>query len=196
MRDKYLRIMREAELGPYHRVDFMIRQGREVARRYSLVILIVVLTLLGFARLDEAVADSSVTVFAAQAPLGSYVISCLMDLISGIQPCGTGNQIPVGNELILKAHVEDSSGQPARQGSVIFQDCLVRGEPAPSTACVSGPGTWSHIITIPIDMNGNAEVDFGFVAHPRTIGFRFRYIGQRSGIANGESTPMDVTWVQ
>src|SRR5215831_216130 len=105
MRDKFLNIMRRFELGPFPRVDFMVRQARGVVRRHSLVILIVVLALSGLARLDAAVANSSVTAFAAQAPPDSYVISCLMDLISGIQPCATGNEIPVGNELILKAHV-------------------------------------------------------------------------------------------
>lgn len=40
----------------------------------------------------------------------------------------------------------------------------------------------------------NAGVDFGFVSNPRTIGFRFEYIGQGSGIANGASAPGDVTW--
>src|SRR5713101_2461833 len=98
--------------------------------------------------------------------------------------------------MILKAHVNNSSGISATSGLVIFQDCLLKGVPAPSTACVSGSGAWSHIITLPIDTNGNAEVDYGFVSTPdKKIGFRFRYLGQGSGIANGASAPLDVTWV-
>jgi len=131
---------------------------------------------------------------AAGSGTGTYVISCLMDSLTGIQPCMAGNQIPVGNELVLNAHVEDSAGQPARRGSVVFQDCEMKNKPVPSAACVSGSGTWSHLITLSLDVNGNAEVDYGAEAHPRTIGFRFRYMGQGSGIANGDSEPMDVTW--
>jgi len=120
-----------------------------------------------------------------------------MDLISGTQPCASGNEIKAGTaELVLKAHVEISSGQPAQRGSVIFQDCELKNHPAPFEACDSGSGTWSFISTMHVDTNGNAEVDYGLVSTPTTIGFRFRYLGQGSGIANGVSAPMDVTWVQ
>jgi hypothetical protein len=192
MKDKYLRVV--SNIVSYSRVDLLIRKGQQVARKYGVHTFIAALALAARGGLSTVVADSSVTVVAAQAVPGTYVLACLKDDVSGIGPCLTGNEIPVGVELVLKAHVEDSSGHPAQRGSVIFQDCLVKGFPAPSAACVSGSGSWSHIITMSVDINGNAEVDFGFVAHPRTIGFRFRYIGQRSGIANGESAPMDVTW--
>ena len=118
------------------------------SKKQLLVVVIVVLAISGLLEFGAAVAEASITAQAAGAAPGIYVISCLMDLSSVIQPCLAGNEIPVGNELILKAHVEDSAGHPARRGSVIFQDCLVMGGPAPSAACVSGHGTWSHIITI------------------------------------------------
>jgi hypothetical protein len=45
-----------------------------------------------------------------------------------------------------------------------------------------------------VNESGDAFVDFGAVLHPRTIGFRVRYLGQGSGIANGVSAPKDFTW--
>lgn len=42
-----------------------------------------------------------------------------------------------------------------------------------------------------VNESGDAFVDFGAVLHPRTIGFRVRYLGQGSGIANGVSAPKD-----
>lgn len=193
MKGKYPRMMREAELGPCSQVDFLTRRGREVARKTSHLILIVAFALAALAGLGAVVADPSVTVLAAQPAIGIYELSFFADTLDGLVPL-TNNSLPVGEELVLKAHVADRSGHPAKRGSVIFQDCSLNGEPAPSAACISGSGAWSHIITLPVDQFGNASVDFGFVSNPRTIGFRFEYIGQGSGIPNGASAPGDVTW--
>jgi hypothetical protein len=38
-------------------------------------------------------------------------------------------------------------------------------------------------------------VDLGAVANPSTVGFRFKYVSQGSGIADGISAPKDVTWL-
>jgi hypothetical protein len=108
----------------------------------------------------------------------------------------TNNSLPVGQELVLKAHVENGAGQPALRGAVIFEDCEMKNHLAPSATCDSGPGVWSHIFQIAVDASGNAAVDYGFLSTPTTVGFRFRYIGQGSGIANGKSLSADVTWFQ
>jgi hypothetical protein len=42
---------------------------------------------------------------------------------------------------------------------------------------------------------GNACFDWGAVVNPRTVGFRFKYVSQGSGIADGMSLPKDVTWL-
>jgi hypothetical protein len=191
MKHKHLRMMREAELGPHPQLDFLIRKGRQVARKHSLLILIVALAAL--AGLGAVIVSSNTTVLAAPTVSGIYELSFFADTPNGLVPL-TNNSLPILTELVLKAHIEDGSGHPATRGSVIFQDCSLRGGPAPSAVCVSGSGAWSHIITMPVDQFGNASVDFGFVSNPRTIGFRFRYIGQGSGIANGASAPGDVTW--
>jgi hypothetical protein len=113
------------------------------------LMLAVALACSGLAWLGASVAQPNVTVVAAPSIPGRYILSCLMDLaISGIQPCMSGNQIPVGTELVLKAHVQDSFGTAATGGAVIFQDCSLRGIPAPSAACISGSGAWSHVITL------------------------------------------------
>jgi hypothetical protein len=194
MKGKYRRTESAVESCPYAKADFLSKHGRGVVGKHSLwnVMLVLALTVAG---LGAVLAHPSVTVTAAQAAAGSYVISCLIDEMSGAQPCPSGNQIQAGTaELVLKAQVEDSSGHPAQRGSVIFQDCEVMNHPAPFEKCDSGSGTWSFISTMRVDTNGNAEVDYGLVSTPETIGFRFRYLGQGSGIANGVSAPMDVTW--
>ncbi len=76
-------------------------------------------------------------------------------------------------------------------------------DPAPSSACdVERTGSWISLITMKVDAGtcpgegpGNACVDFGAVQNPRTIGFRFRYTSQGSGIDNAISQPKDATWV-
>jgi hypothetical protein len=106
-------------------------------------------------------------------------------------------------ELVLRAHVEGSSG-PAQRGTVTFQYCSYRGGPsndisrpdeAPSSACeIEGTGSWSSLLTLKVDANGNASMTFGYVRIPRTVGFRMRYSSQGSGIASGASLPEDFTW--
>ena len=187
---KYLRMSREVEFGPYPQVDSLIRQGREVARKTSLVILTVAFALAALAGLGAVVAGSNTTVLAANTVPGLYELS--FDT-TGPVPL-TNNRLPVGQELVLKAHVEDSSRNPAQRGEVIFQDCEVKNSPAPSAACNSGSGVWAHVFQMSVDASGNASVDYGFISIPETIGFRFRYIGQGSSIANGASKSADVTW--
>ena len=106
-------------------------------------------------------------------------------------------------ELILRAHVEGSSG-PAQRGTVTFQYCSYKGGPpndlnrpdeAPSSACeIDGTARWTTLLTLKIDVNGDASMNFGYVTIPRTVGFRIRYSPQGSGIASGASLPEDFTW--
>jgi hypothetical protein len=142
----------------------------------------------------------------SQPAPGSYDISFFTSGTGGLVPV---NSLPVCTvacpELILGAHVEDAAGDPAQGGAVIFQYCSLKGLPpndieradeAPSAACASGLGTWANLgSAVPVTASGDAYLDFGFVVIPRTVGFRFRYLGQGSGIANGTSAPEDFTWV-
>jgi hypothetical protein len=106
-----------------------------------------------------------------------------------------------GLGVILVAYVADASGDPAESGTAIFQYCSLHGEPAPRTDCNTGSGNWVHwgmagIIPPPFESAGYAFMTYSLAPTAgTTIGFRFRYIGQGSGIANGVSEPEDFTWV-
>ena len=130
---------------------------------------------------------------------GSYELS----FWNNGQPVST---LPTGGpELVLKAHVQQGvSGAPAQGGSVTFQYCSLKSGPSnditradelPSSECESGgTGSWARLRTVDVNTSGDALMGFGFVTIPRTIGFRFRYSGRRSGIADGVSAPRDFTW--
>jgi hypothetical protein len=138
----------------------------------------------------------------ARALAGSYQLS-FVD--SNLQPIAT---LPVCTqlsceELILQAHVDDGAGSPAQSGSVTFQYCSYKGLPpnditradeAPSSACADGSAMWQNLGSASVNASGNAYLDFGGVRIPRTIGFRFKYSSQHSGIASGTSAPQDFTW--
>ena len=121
----------------------------------------------------------------AQPSEGTYTISFL--------PTSSGLGV------ILVAYVADASG-PAEGGSAIFQYCSLQGEPAPSADCDTGSGGWvlwgkAGIIPPPSELAGHASMVYGLVPPSgTTIGFRFRYIGQGSGIANGVSESADHTF--
>jgi hypothetical protein len=165
------------------------------SKKQSLAVVIVALAISGLLEIGAAVADPSITALAAGPAPGFYVISCLMEA-PNLVPCLTGNEISVGTALVLNAHVTDSSGNLAKNGLLIFQDCLLQGIPAPSIQCDSGSGVWSTIDRVPIMARPTAadiRVGYGSPSTPQTIGFRFRYLSG-SGIPNGISNSMDVTW--
>jgi len=136
----------------------------------------------------------------AIATVGSYQLSFLTN---GSQPVST---LPVsGGELILKAHVADAAtGLPATDGTVTFEYCslkrrppndITRADEAPLEACASGDASWARLGSVGVNPSGDAYLNFGIVRMPRTVGFRFRYAGQRGGIASGSSAPANFTWV-
>src|SRR5260370_2747472 len=100
MKGKYLRMLREVEFGPYPQVDFLIRQGREVARQHSLLILPVAFALAALSGLGAVVAGSNTTVRAANTVPGLYELSFHT---TGPVPL-TNNSLPRCHELVLQAH--------------------------------------------------------------------------------------------
>jgi hypothetical protein len=109
---------------------------------------------------------------------------------------------PVGRGAVLDAYVEDASGNPATSGTAFFQYCALQQVPAPSAECDSGSGHWVFwvragiIHTDPPGPNEGHALAVYDLAPPSgtTIGFRFRYLGQGSGIANETSNSADYTW--
>jgi hypothetical protein len=123
---------------------------------------------------------------SAQPAAGTYELSFL--------PTNSGLGV------ILRAHVQDAFGVPAERGTAIFQYCSLHGVSAPSVDCDTGSGNWTlwgraGIIPSPSPSVGDALMVYDLVPPSgTTIGFRFRYIGQNSGIANGVSASRDFTF--
>jgi hypothetical protein len=111
--------------------------------------------------------------------------------------------LPVMNELVLGAHVEDLAGNDAQSGSVTFEYCSLKGGPpnditradeAPLEACADGSASWARLLSLSVNATGDAFMNFGYASIPRTVGFRFKFNGGRSGIASGVSVPRNFTW--
>jgi hypothetical protein len=107
-----------------------------------------------------------------------------------------------GSELTLKAHVTTAAtGALATSGTVTFEYCGYRGranditnpDEAPLSECLSGAASWKRLGSARVAM-GDAFYVFGIVQYPRTVGFRFRYNGGRSGVADGGIVGEDFTW--
>jgi hypothetical protein len=138
----------------------------------------------------------------AQGLPGTYTLSFVDNNLQVV------STLPVGHELVLRADVASSAG-PALRGSVQFQVCgtgghsLQRLDPVPFSECDSGgSANWIPITTFSVAAGtcpgtgpGSACVNWGSVTHPRTIGFRFKYVSQGSGVQSGQSLPADFSWV-
>ena len=114
--------------------------------------------------------------------------------------------LPLGGpELILGArvYVQGHPELPAQSGAVTFEYCSLKGGPAndptrideaPLEACANGTGSWARLGTERVTSAGEAYKFFGVVRFTPTIGFRFRYSDQGSGVASGGSDPVNFNW--
>jgi len=149
-----------------------------------------------------AVASMAILPLAAQPIIAAYDLAFLnsdLDVVPTLPVCTT----TVVEELVLHAHVETATG-PAQGGAVVFQYCSYKGLPpddinrpdeAPSEACMNGSAKWANLGVAPISASGDAYMSFGCVRIPRTVGFRYKYVAQGSGIKNGVAEPADFTWL-
>jgi hypothetical protein len=151
---------------------------------------------------------ASPDVVAAQAVPGSYELSFHVLRNGSLEP--VSSLAVSSEELILMAQVEDSARVPAQAGAATFEYCSFKGLPpnditrpdeAPKEACDAGLARWARLTTVKLDAGtcpgfgaGSACMNFGIVQIPRTVGFRFRYTGQGSGIASGVSAEINFTW--
>src|SRR5262245_14326271 len=112
--------------------------------------LLIVLPVVGVACSGNAVEPSPgspATSTEAQAPAGSYTLRFFTT--GGVEV----TSLPVLTELVLRAHVEDSSGQAAETGSVTFEYCSHGGRPnnvndpdeAPLSDCAAGTARWKSL---------------------------------------------------
>ena len=141
-----------------------------------------------------AAAPSELSARAAAAP-GTYDLSFL----NRGQPV---ESLVVGQEVTLKAHVTSSAG-PVTSGTAIFQYCsrpgpkndITRADEAPKAECEAGTARWTTLLSVGLNQFGDAYGGFGVVRIPRTIGFRYQFRSDRSGVAAGTSPAKDFTWV-
>jgi hypothetical protein len=106
----------------------------------------------------------------------------------------------VGTGAVLDAYVLDASGNPATSGTAVFYYCSLRGNPAPSEACLTGSGRWARYGSAGIipagDKQGHALMGFT-ESQPAgtTVGFHFKFNGSGTGIASAWSDNVaDYTW--
>lgn len=152
-------------------------------------------------------AAAAAGVMAAQAAPGVYDLSFRVWSGGILQPVASLNVS--SDELILMAHVTDGAGAPVSGGNVTFEYCsykrlppndITRADEAPKEACEQGTASWGRLRSITLNAScegfgaGYTCTTFGVVKIPRTVGFRFRFSGQRSGIASGSSVPLNFTW--
>lgn len=141
----------------------------------------------------------------ARAVLGVYELTFLGggQEVSTLPVC-TATACP---ELALKATVQALDGAPAQSGMVTFQYCSLKGVPpndieradeAPKEACETGDANWASLGSVRVILVDGAPqfppLSFGSVQIPRTVGFRFKYSSQGSGIAGAASDPENFTW--
>src|SRR5215204_4133812 len=95
------------------------------------------------ARVFATLAAFAFTACSDQSPLGSDTTSDV-ESPSGLARGaveGTLYQLEVtvaGAGARLDAYVLDAAGEPATDGVAVFYYCSLQGNPAPSTACVTG----------------------------------------------------------
>jgi hypothetical protein len=146
------------------------------------------------AGLSAAVSDLSARPGSSAA--GLYQLSFLQNG----QPV---QSLVIGQRVILKGRVVNaSSGAPATDGAIVFQYCsrpgpkgnITRADEAPRAECDAGSAKWVTLVSIGVNENGEAFGGLGPVQIPRTIGFRFLFRSEKSGIAGGGSPELDFTW--
>jgi len=108
-----------------------------------------------------------------------------------------------GEAVTLHAQIDDASGIAADGGRVVFQYCSLKGRPSnditrvdevPFEKCESGEANWANLAGVPVNALGNAELVFCCPMITPTIGFRYTYMGQGSGIDNFTILPKNFNW--
>jgi len=136
--------------------------------------------------------DDVATAKPASAAAGSYAISFLKETSTGLAPATDAE--PVGTFLVLKSEVRDAAGNLATSGTVKYEYCVSKGNPAPAAVCDGGGGSWRRLLSMNIDPVGQLA-GYGSCSTPQAIGFRFTFSGRSSGIASATSEARDFTWV-
>jgi hypothetical protein len=149
-------------------------------------------------------------IFAAcsdQSPLGSETAADDVESPTALARgavAGTLYQLDVrvdGLGATLDAYVLDAAGEPATDGVAVFYYCSLQGNPAPSTACVTGSGRWRRYGSVSFSPRPATDPALGHAllaydeapSSGTTIGFRFRYT-RGTTIASQYSNTDDQSW--
>jgi hypothetical protein len=86
---------------------------------------------------------------------------------------------------------------PVTKGTVVFQACDIAGPGSsgrPKANCESGSDQWVTFARVRVDQNGEAEVRSKYQVFDlvNVDGYRWRYIGQGSGVKNHWEAAFDV----
>jgi hypothetical protein len=116
---------------------------------------------------------------------------------------------PVWTNVVLKADVKDTLGNPATEGSVTFEFCsyggrrwdLTQPDEAPKEACEQGLATWTRLQQpVSVENGGCDSLMSGSVCrplgyqYPITVGLRFRFAQAKGTILSGKSQSSNFVW--
>src|SRR5262245_49703088 len=92
-----------------------------------------------------------------------------------------GLSVPRGRGYTVHAHIEDTDGNDAQGGTVVFQTCGVQQNHVGSSLCAEGqPGRWTNAVRVNVDPSGDAFVAAtteGFsIGHQ--LGYQYQYIAK------------------
>jgi hypothetical protein len=115
----------------------------------------------------------------------------------GTQASESGGDFTIGADGFFCIRVGVKLGAVAvTKGTVVFQVCDISGPGSgglPAASCESGDGQWLTFARVRVDGNGEAEVRSRYQAfNPQVDGYRWRYIGQGSGVKNYWQDAFDV----
>lgn len=104
-------------------------------------------------------------VLLGQAVPGSYELEFFNNSLQVV------TSLPIFEELVLRAHVEDAAGVAVTSGSAVFEYCSKPGpknkishaDEQPLSACANGDASWVQLTRVSLNSSGNAFMNFGFV---------------------------------
>ena len=144
----------------------------------------------------STVADGRDTLEARAAkPPGVYELSFEISVGGSSQPLDPLVPVPVGTVIRATATVRDRSVGllPVSDGTIMFDQCVAKGDPAPLEACETGSGHWSVLARFrrPPFVGPAQSVELSCDS-PTTFGIRFRYV--HGFVADGSNGPVNLVW--
>lgn len=106
--------------------------------------------------------------------------------------------VPTPQDYCIRVSVE-LGGEPVTGGTVVFQYCDLAGRgtaPKPANDCDNKDGAqWKNHRRVPVNSSGWAQAPAAWIQayNNAPAGYRWRYVGQGSGVQNSSWETLDVT---